>query len=226
LSVAQKCKQPPQFKELLVVSTQLPLHSVSGAAQLVVVVTVAHAPAEQTWSDAQALPQAPQLLASTAVSMQTSVQLVSLPGQPQLPLIQASSAEQLLPQLPQLWMSLVTEMQTPSQYCWPLGQVTPALLGQPVARRQHSAARAARTSHFIILGTPIGAEDVAAYLTYFQSRDIGSRDWSPARRREFASTVAPERYAWTIDPYISSHRASPKAFAGNPNATEKLDGHA
>ncbi len=104
--------QVPQLAGLLLVSTQAPLHSVRPGAQV-----RAQVPAEQTSPRPQELPQAPQWLESALVSVQTSPQLVSLPGQPQLPWIQASCAEQVLPQAPQLFRSLLTEMHWPLQYC-------------------------------------------------------------------------------------------------------------
>jgi hypothetical protein len=101
----------------VLVFTHALLQSVSVTAQLVV-----QAPWEQTWEDAQALPQAPQLCGSLWVEVQVPLHLIPLFMQRHCPSWQDVPAPQRIPQPPQLELSAWTSTQAPLHIDEPAGQ--------------------------------------------------------------------------------------------------------
>src|SRR6185437_13686321 len=76
---------------------------------------VPHAPAEQTWPWAHALPQLPQFWPSDWGFTQVPLQASCPVAQKRLhcPLVQTSPGAQALPQLPQFWASVWVSTQWP-----------------------------------------------------------------------------------------------------------------
>jgi hypothetical protein len=93
--------QAPQWVGSEARSVQEPSHAVSPIEQL-----ATHCPAEQTWPELQALPQAPQFAGSFAVSMHVSAHFASGAHEAaHTPAAQTSPAPQALPQAPQFFGS-------------------------------------------------------------------------------------------------------------------------
>ena len=92
----------PQFRESLLVSTQLPPHSVAPPEQA----PVRHTPDEQVSSAPHGDPHAPQLARSFRGSVQLVPHEISPKGQPHRPAAHCSLELQAWPQLPQFLGSL------------------------------------------------------------------------------------------------------------------------
>jgi hypothetical protein len=88
--------QPPQFVPLVCRSTHPPPHIVRFPAQATM-----HTPVEQTSLLRQALPQAPQFVASLTVLVHWVAHRTSAPGQTQAPPAQVSPSAHETPQPPQ-----------------------------------------------------------------------------------------------------------------------------